>query len=171
MLLSAEKAAAGLVRIYRGATVVDGTGAPRYAADVAVEGARIVAIVKSADASSVELELPDGAVEVDASGLVLAPGFIDMHAHSDLAVLTGAAHQAKIRQGVTTEVLGQDGLGYAPLDEETASVIPGQIAGWNGRPEVAPWRTMEDLLAAIDAATVGNAAVLVPQGNLRMMGV
>ncbi|GAA2931576.1 hypothetical protein GCM10010458_12970 [Microbacterium luteolum] len=171
MLLSAEKAAAGLVRIYRGATVVDGTGAPRYAADVAVEGARIVAIVKSADASSVEFELPDGAVEVDASGLVLAPGFIDMHAHSDLAVLTGAAHQAKIRQGVTTEVLGQDGLGYAPLDEETASVIPGQIAGWNGRPEVAPWRTMEDLLVAIDAATVGNAAVLVPQGNLRMMVV
>jgi N-acyl-D-amino-acid deacylase len=171
MLLSAEKAAAGLVRVYRAATVVDGTGAPRYTADVAVEGARIVAIVKSADAGSPELELPEGTVEIDATGLVLSPGFIDMHAHSDLAILTGAAHDAKIRQGVTTEVLGQDGLGYAPLDDATASVIPAQIAGWNGVPASAPWRTMDDLLAAIDAAAVANAAVLVPQGNLRMMVV
>lgn len=171
MLLSAEKAAAGLVRIYRAATVVDGTGAPRCMADVAVEGARIVAIVKSTDAGSLELELPEGTVEVDASGLVLAPGFIDMHAHSDLAVLTGAAHDAKIRQGVTTEVLGQDGLGYAPLDDATASVIPAQIAGWNGMPADVPWRTMDDLLAAIDGAAVANAVVLVPQGNLRMMVV
>ncbi|MFF1540893.1 family 20 glycosylhydrolase [Microbacterium sp. NPDC058269] len=170
MLLSAEKAAAGLVRVFRGATVIDGTGAPRYVADVAVEGARIVAILPEGIADS-ELELPDGAVEVAAAGLVLAPGFIDMHAHSELAVLTGAAHDAKIRQGVTTEVLGQDGLGYAPLDEATAAVIPAQIAGWNGMPADVPWRTMDDLLAAIDAAAVANAAVLVPQGNLRMMVV
>ncbi|MDF2509000.1 MAG: hypothetical protein K0Q52_2859, partial [Microbacterium sp.] len=169
MLLSAEKAAAGLVRVYRGATVVDGTGSARFVADVAVEGARVVAVLSSdAEAS---LELPDGAVEIDAAGLVLAPGFIDMHAHSDLAVMSGAAHEAKIRQGVTTEVLGQDGLGYAPLDDLTAAVIPGQIAGWNGSPAEVPWRTMDDLLAAIDAATVANAAVLVPQGNLRMMVV
>ncbi|KJQ54980.1 family 20 glycosylhydrolase [Microbacterium sp. SA39] len=171
MLLSAEKAAAGRVRVYRAATVVDGTGAPRYTADVAVEGARVVAILKAADADRVELELPEGAEEIDATGLVLAPGFIDMHAHSELAVLTGAAHEAKIRQGVTTEVLGQDGLGYAPLDDATASVIPAQIAGWNGMPHTVPWRTMDDLLTAIDEAAVGNAAVLVPQGNLRMIVV
>lgn len=170
MLLSAEKAAAGLVRVYRAATVVDGTGAPRYRADVAVEGARVVAILREGtDADA--LSLPEGTVEIDAAGLVLAPGFIDMHAHSDLAVLTGASHDAKIRQGVTTEVLGQDGLGYAPLDEATAAVIPVQIAGWNGTPSAVPWRTMDDLLAAIDAAAVANAAVLVPQGNLRMMVV
>ena len=173
MLLSAEKAAAGQVRVYRSATVVDGTGAPRCVADVAVEGQRIVAVVP-ADAPADErgsLELPDGAVEVDAHGLVLAPGFIDMHAHSDLAVLHGSAHDAKVRQGVTTEVLGQDGLGYAPLDEATAAVIPAQIAGWNGAPSAVPWRGMGDLLHDIDAASVGNAAVLVPQGNLRMMVV
>ncbi|MDF2560753.1 MAG: hypothetical protein K0R99_2199 [Microbacterium sp.] len=169
MLLSAEKAADGLVRVYRAATVVDGTGAARYVADVAVEGARVAAVLTSEAAES--LELPDGATEIDATGLVLAPGFIDMHAHSDLAVLSGAHHDAKIRQGVTTEVLGQDGLGYAPLDDHAAAVIPGQIAGWNGMPTEVPWRTMDDLLAAIDAATVANAAVLVPQGNLRMMVV
>ncbi|WP_194420229.1 family 20 glycosylhydrolase [Microbacterium abyssi] len=169
MLLSSDHAAAGRVRVYRGATVVDGTGAARYAADVAVEGERIVAVLRAGDERT--LELPDGAVEVAADGLVLAPGFIDMHAHSDLAVLRGAAHQAKIRQGVTTEVLGQDGLGYAPLDDAAASVIPAQIAGWNGSPADVPWRTMDDLLTAIDDATTANAAVLVPQGNLRMMTV
>lgn len=167
MLLSAEHAAAGRVRVYRGATVVDGTGADRYRADVAVEGERIVAILRSGDERA--LELPPGSAEIDAERLVLAPGFIDMHAHSDLAALTGAEHQAKIRQGVTCEVIGQDGLGYAPLDDHTASAVADQIAGWNGRPADVPWRTMDDLLAAIDESTAANVAVLVPQGNLRVM--
>lgn len=171
MLLSAEQAGTGRVRVYRSATVVDGTGAPRYVADVAVEGRRIVAIHRDTADAEAGLDLPGGAVEVDARGLILAPGFIDMHAHSDLAVLDGSAHQAKIRQGVTTEVLGQDGLGYAPLDDATAEVIPAQIAGWNGRPKTAPWRSMTDLLSDIDDRSVGNAAMLVPQGNLRMMVV
>ncbi|WP_309491631.1 family 20 glycosylhydrolase [Microbacterium sp. Se5.02b] len=139
-------------------------------ADVAVEGARVVAVLPR-DSRPDELELPAGAVEIAAEGLALAPGFIDMHAHSDLAVLGGITHDAKIRQGVTTEVLGQDGLGYAPLDDASAAVIPAQIAGWNGLPDDVPWRSMDDLLSAIDAATVANAAVLVPQGNLRMMVV
>ncbi|WP_372967903.1 family 20 glycosylhydrolase [Microbacterium sp.] len=165
VLLSSEKT----VRVYRAATVVDGTGSARFTADVAVEGARVVAVLREGDAR--RLDLPSDAVEIEASGLVLSPGFIDMHAHSELAVLSGAAHDAKIRQGVTTEVLGQDGLGYAPLDDATAAVIPAQIAGWNGMPAAAPWRSMDDLLSAIDAAAVANAAVLVPQGNLRMMVV
>ena len=165
VVLSEEKS----VRVYRDATVVDGTGEARYVADVAVEGARVVAIVREGEPT--RLVLPAGAVEVEAAGLALAPGFIDMHAHSDLAVLEGAAHTAKIRQGVTTEVLGQDGLGYAPLDDAAASVIPAQIAGWNGMSASMPWRTIADQLAAIDAAAVANAAVLVPQGNLRMIVV
>ncbi|OAN42074.1 family 20 glycosylhydrolase [Microbacterium sp. H83] len=165
MLLSAERP----VRIYRGATVVDGTGAARFIADVAVEGARVVGV--SREGAEIDFRLPEGAAEIAAAGLVLAPGFIDMHAHSELAVLRGAAHEAKIRQGVTTEVLGQDGLGYAPLDDAAAAVIPAQIAGWNGAPTTAPWRTMGDLLDAMDAVTVANAALLVPQGNLRMMVV
>ena len=165
MLLSSEKP----VRVYREATVVDGTGGSRFVADVAVEGSRIVAVIGADDPR--RLQLPGDAVEVAAAGLVLAPGFIDMHAHSELAVLQGATHDAKILQGVTTEVLGQDGLGYAPLDDDTATIIPAQIAGWNGMPDRAPWRSMDDLLIAIDGASVANAAVLVPQGNLRMMVV
>ena len=169
IVLSAQRASDGSVRVYRGATVVDGTGADRFVADVVVEGPRIVAVLSDA-APMPELVLPEGAVEIDARGLVLAPGFIDMHAHSDLAVFAGAAHDAKILQGVTCEVIGQDGLGYAPLDDATAPVVAAQITGWNG-PSSAPWRSVADLLVAIDDATVGNAALLVPQGNLRMMVV
>lgn len=160
IVLSAEKS----VRVYRGATVVDGTGAARYVADVAVEGARVVAIGQP-------VRLSENAVEIDATGLVLAPGFIDMHAHSDLAVLRGVDHTAKLLQGVTTEVLGQDGLGYAPVDDAVAAAVAAQITGWNGPIDTAtmPWRSVAGFRAAIDAATVGNAAVLVPQGNLRML--
>ena len=107
MLLSAEQASAGRVRIYRDATVLDGTGRDRYRADVAVEGALVVAIIDSDDERT--LDVPPGAVEIDAHGLVLAPGFIDMHARSALASRT-ADTQAKLRQGVTTEVIGQDDL-------------------------------------------------------------
>lgn len=169
LVLSAERAAEGRVRVYRGATVVDGTGADRYVADVVIEGSRIVAVLPDGR-SKPDIVLPEGGVEVDARGFVLAPGFIDMHAHSDLAVLAGAGHDAKILQGVTTEVLGQDGLGYAPLDDATAPVVAAQIAGWNG-PTSAPWRSVGDMLTAIDATAVAHAAVIVPQGNLRMMVV
>lgn len=172
--LSAVLAAEGRTRVYRGATVVDGTGAPRVVADVFVEGERVVAVRPPAadpDASTSPEGLPVGTVEVEAAGLVLAPGFIDMHAHSDLAVTAGAAHTAKLLQGVTCEVIGQDGLGYAPLDEASAPIVAAQIAGWNGRPETVAACSMDAFLAEIDARTAGDVAVLVPQGNLRMMVV
>ena len=165
MLLSAAAAADGRVRVYRDAIVVDGTGSSRFTADVTVERARIVAVGTAPEV------LPAATIEVDARGLVLAPGFIDMHAHSDLAVLTGAEHIAKLRQGVTTEVLGQDGIGYAPIDDAVLGPITQQITGWNGpiADSLVTWRTMAEYLDTIDAATAGNAAVLVPQGNLRML--
>jgi N-acyl-D-aspartate/D-glutamate deacylase len=79
--------------------VVDGTGNPWFAADVAIQGERIVAVGKLAGAKA--------AREIDSTGLVVAPGFIDMHSHSDLLLLEDGHAQSKIRQGVTTEVLGE----------------------------------------------------------------
>jgi N-acyl-D-amino-acid deacylase len=79
--------------------VVDGTGNPWFTADVAVRGDRIVAIGKLAAAKATR--------EIDAAGLVVAPGFIDMHSHSDLVLLEDGHAQSKIRQGVTTEVIGE----------------------------------------------------------------
>src|SRR4051812_9086428 len=98
--------------LIRGGHLVDGTGAPGRPGDALVVDGLIAALGEPG-----RLDAPAGTRTLDATGLVLAPGFIDMHAHSDLAVLTDPQHLAKTTQGVTTEVLGQDGLSYAPVDE------------------------------------------------------
>ncbi|MFF3254578.1 amidohydrolase family protein [Actinacidiphila glaucinigra] len=148
----------------RGATVVDGTGtATAYPADVRIERGRITEIGTVRGARRT----------LDARGLVLAPGFIDMHAHSDLALLTDPAHEAKAAQGVTLEVLGQDGLSYAPVDDRTLAELRRQIAGWNGDPQGLEydWRTVGEYLDRLDRGIAVNAAYLVPQGTVRMLAV
>jgi N-acyl-D-amino-acid deacylase len=150
----------------RDATVVDGTGAPRYRADVVIADGRIVEIAKDADVQT------SADRSIDAAGLVLAPGFIDMHAHSELALLTEPEHLAKVSQGVTLELLGQDGLSYAPVDDATLANIARQIAGWNGNPEGFDWnwRSVGEYLDRLDAAGIAtNACYLVPHGTVRML--
>ena len=145
--------------LFHNATVVDGTGGDRYVADVLVVGDRIRGI---------------GSFEgpaIDATGLVLSPGFVDMHSHTDLAVLAHPGHEAKLSQGVTTEVTGQDGLSFAPVDDGTLSIIRRQIAGWHGSfaDELFTWRSVGEYLARLDQGLPLNQAYLVPQGNLRML--
>src|SRR5262245_4172958 len=110
---------------FRGATVVDGTGAPAYRADVSIHNGLI--------------SFTGQGRVIDADGLVLAPGFIDMHSHSDLQLLANPGHLAKVSQGVTTEVLGQDGLSYAPVDDETLATLRTQLAGWHDDPTGFDW--------------------------------
>ena len=149
--------------LFDGVTVVDGSGGPRYTADVDVAGERVVSIRRLETATQ------------PASGeLTLAPGFVDMHAHSDLALLSDEAQWAKLSQGVTTQVIGQDGIGYAPVDDSALALVRRQISGWNGDLPDADftWRDMSGYLAALEAARLGtNVAVLVPQGNLRLLTV
>lgn len=131
--------------LVRGARVVDGTGRPAFAADVAVRGDRIEAVGP----------LPDAAAKrvVDGRGLVLAPGFIDMHAHSDDLLFEDGKAQSKIRQGVTTEVLGEHTSGGPYLGK-----LPPH------RPGV---RTLGDYLAAVEGSGISiNVASYVSQGNL-----
>ncbi|GIZ96057.1 MULTISPECIES: N-acyl-D-amino-acid deacylase family protein [Tsukamurella] len=149
--------------LIRGAAVVDGTETPRYTADVAVTGDTITAI---------GTDLGGAHRVIDADGLVLSPGFIDMHAHSDLQVLLNPEHPSRITQGVTCEVIGQDGLSYAPVSDDTLAVVRRQIAGWNTDPEDFDfaWRTVGEYLDHIDAAGVAtNLAYLVPHGLLRAL--
>ncbi|MFJ4285701.1 amidohydrolase family protein [Paenarthrobacter nicotinovorans] len=158
------------------ATLVDGTGADRRAADVLLDGAVIAAVV---DAGS--LTAGDADRVIDATGLVLSPGFIDMHAHSDLQLLVNKNHYAKLSQGVTTELLGQDGLSYAPVDDATLAGVREKIAGWNDNPADFDWnwRTVGEYLDRLDTEDEGpdgvtgriatNAAYLVPQGTVRAM--
>jgi N-acyl-D-amino-acid deacylase len=150
------------------ATLVDGTGAPRRPADVVVRDGLIVEIASALSSEPVGSG-PDRAI--DATGLVLSPGFIDMHAHSDLQLLTHPAHYAKISQGVTTELLGQDGLSYAPVDDVTLTGVRQQIAGWNDNPPDFDfsWRTVGEYLDRLDTGIATNAAYLVPQGTVRAL--
>ena len=93
--------------LLRGGTVIDGTGAPRFVADVRIEGERI---------SAIGAQLPtQGAEVVDVAGKIVAPGFIDVHTHDDQIVLAAPQMLPKISQGVTTVVIGNCGISLAPL--------------------------------------------------------
>ncbi|MBF6329929.1 N-acyl-D-amino-acid deacylase family protein [Nocardia transvalensis] len=152
--------------LFRDVDIVDGTGAPRFRGDVVVENGRIADI--TAPGAITEA---DRVIEGD--NRVLAPGFIDMHAHSDLHLLTEPEHFPKISQGITTEVIGQDGLSYAPVDDAALAVLRRQIAGWNGNPADLDfsWRTVGQYLDRLDRGITPNAAYLVPQGTLRLLVV
>ncbi|MET7475148.1 D-aminoacylase [Streptomyces sp. NPDC005648] len=157
--------------VIRDADVVDGSGEPSYRADVVVDGGRIVSIVK--EAADAGCQRPKARRELDAEGLVLSPGFIDMHAHSDLAVLRDPDHSAKAAQGVTLEVLGQDGLSYAPVDDRTLAEVRRAITGWNGHGDDIDfdWRSVGEYLDRLDRGIAVNAAYLIPQGTVRALAV
>ena len=144
-----------------GGRVIDGTGAAGFSADVGVVGGEICHVG------------PPGCLSarrtIDAAGHVVAPGFIDMHGHSDLVLLSDPRHEAKIMQGVTTEVIGQDGLSYAPVTEETLPLFRRAAKGLNGDPAglVWDWRSVKEYLDRFDCKVAVNVAFLVPHGTVR----
>jgi len=167
--------------VFKDATVVDGSGAtPRYIATVVTRDGVIHSIIRE---SAIDVSQSAGIKVIDChSGQwCLSPGFIDMHAHSDLSLLHTPAHLAKITQGVTLEVIGQDGISYSPVDDAAMDCIRRQIAGWNGDPKEPAdffdrWRSVQEYLDTLDMGLDGkgiatNAAYLVPQGNLRILTV
>jgi N-acyl-D-amino-acid deacylase len=90
-----------------GGTIVDGTGAPGTLGTVAISGDRIRVLEPG--------DNPAAGRTIDATGKVVAPGFIDLHSHSGLMILADPRHEPKVRQGITTEVIGVDGNSYAPF--------------------------------------------------------
>lgn len=153
--------------VFRNALVVDGLGSEPVMADVHVAQDQILDVTEpGARASAREVDR-----EIDLDGLVLAPGFIDMHSHSDLQILSDPQHLAKVSQGITTEVLGQDGLSYAPVDDASLALLKDQLRGWNGDPEGFDWnwRSVAQYLERLDGTVPVNTAYLVPHGNLRLM--
>ncbi|RLU80896.1 N-acyl-D-amino-acid deacylase [Streptomyces griseocarneus] len=158
--------------VIRNALVIDGTATTPYRADVTLTEGRIAAIHRESDGRNRPTATQKRTL--DADGLALAPGFIDMHAHSDLALLQDPEHTAKAAQGVTLEVIGQDGLSYAPVDDRVLPSLRTQIAGWNGDGSDVDidWRTVGEYLDRLDRrGTAVNAAYLVPQGTVRALAV
>lgn len=142
--------------------VLDGTGAPAYRADIGVRGDRITAIGEiTAEASRV----------VDASGSVVTPGFIDLHAHSDLSFLIDPQADSKLRQGVTLELVGNCGMSYcAPLNERTMDVYAGWLSRMGGQnPSGKPdWTDFGGFLDALEkAGSAINVATQIGHNQVR----
>ncbi|MDP9363333.1 MAG: D-aminoacylase [Chloroflexota bacterium] len=143
--------------------VVDGTGAPRRRADLRIVDG-IIADVVEGGGSAHERQGPC----IDAEGLVVAPGFIDLHSHSDVALLVDPVVPSKLNQGITLEVLGQDGMSVAPLTDATADPWRRHLSGLAGSYDIPwDWRTFENYLDRF-GPTAANVAVLVGHGTLRL---
>jgi N-acyl-D-amino-acid deacylase len=148
--------------LFRGGRVVDGSGSPAVQADVAVEGETIAAV---GDLSSVDAERV-----VDARGRVLCPGFIDVHSHSDLPLLSSPKSEPKIRQGITTELLGADGLSYAPLSSALLDEVKYYLAGLYGKPSVEiASGSVAAFTRQFDGRAATNTLYVVPHQALRLM--
>ena len=146
----------------RNVMVVDGSGAKPFLGNILLEDDKISWIGQG--------NMPADVV-IDGHGLYAAPGFIDTHSHSDLCVLTQPELRPKVMQGITTEVLGQDGISMAPLPEPYISSWRKNLAGLDGDSDTIDWHyhTTADYLSAIEQAKPAiNEAYLVPHGNVRM---
>ncbi|MBS3787352.1 D-aminoacylase [Candidatus Bipolaricaulota bacterium] len=150
--------------VFKNGKVVDGTGNPWYRADVGIRGNYI---------QSIRPEINEDAYStIDISDLYISPGFIDTHSHSDLMLLKESQRPEKIRQGVTTEVLGQDGTAPAPVPGTHKAFWKDYNKGLNGKLESDwPFSTMGEYLNALEGQTNTNVLSLVPHGALRLQTV
>jgi len=148
--------------ILRNGRIVDGSGLPWYQADVAILGDRIAAIGHFPRAVATH--------DLDATELVVAPGFIDAHVHGDLPLMVDPFHEPSVRQGVTTHVIGQDGVAFAPGGEAVQQYMRRYTAGFNGNFPTPgrTWNGIAGFLAQYDGRCAINACTLIPNGNVRM---
>ncbi|MBX3028904.1 MAG: D-aminoacylase [Chloroflexi bacterium] len=150
--------------LIEGGTVVDGTGAAGFRAAVAIRGDQLW--VLRGDVSAVL-----AGQRIDATGLVVAPGFIDLHSHSGLMILAEPRHEPKVRQGVTTEVIGVDGNSYAPFRSRADLLAFARLnAGLDGLPDGVDldWGSTDSYLRRLDRHVSVNLAFLVGNSALRI---
>ena len=152
--------------LIEGGLIVDGTGNPGYYGAVGVEGERL-RILRGA------LDGVTAARRIDATGRIVCPGFIDMHAHSGLMILAEPRHEPKVRQGVTTEVIGIDGCSYAPFaSREDFEQFVEVNAGLDGCPPLpGRWSTVEQYLDQFTRRVAVNIVYLVGNSPLRIGAV
>ncbi len=151
--------------LLRGGTVIDGLGQPGVRADVALRSDRITAVGALSGASA--------AATIDATGLFVAPGFIDVHTHSDGWLLKTPHFESKTLQGFTTEILMSDGISYAPVTRDLAPQWLYYLRSLNGlvQSDYQGWQSIGDYLALLDRRTVQNVVAQVPYANVRVMAL
>src|SRR5215470_14951474 len=148
--------------VLKNGTVIDGAGRLRFQADVAIRGNAIVAIDRGGSLTGVE--------QIDCSGLIVAPGFIDTHSHSDLRVLVEPQLPMKVRQGITLEVFGQDGISVAPIRAEDRPQMERALAGLLGKLDRDwDWEGVAEYLTAVERAKPSlDFSYLIPHGAVRL---
>jgi len=145
--------------VLKSGRVVDGSGSPAFNADVAIEGEAIAAIGQGLT----------GRDTLDCSGHVVAPGFIDTHSHSDVRVLAEPTLPMKLRQGITLEVFGQDGISVAPVKAAERAAWRQKLTGLLGDFGVEwTWSAVGEYLDRVAAVRPAqDAAYLAPHGAIR----
>jgi N-acyl-D-amino-acid deacylase len=138
-----------------GGDVVDGSGAPRSRRDVAISGDRIAAVDRIDGANAKHV--------IDATGLIVAPGFIDVHVHSELARLGGADQFAGVLDGVTTELMSPDGFSWAPLPPGRLREVKDYLQVFYGDPDIGwDWTSVAEYLSIFRGRVPNNLALQAP---------
>ena len=142
--------------LIKNALVIDGSGKKPYYADVGIKEDRIVTPVKN--------DIPAKKV-INANGLCLAPGFIDIHTHSELSLLVNPTAESKLYQGVTTEVVGNCGFSAAPVEGDAAIKLSERLAEYN---RDLNWRSFAEYIKELTSRDIApNVLSFVGQGTLR----
>ena len=142
--------------------IIDGTGQTWFRASLGITDDYVTVV--HGDAS----QLPAGRV-IDVAGSVVCPGFIDMHSHSELKLMTEPEHHAKVRQGVTTEAIGMDGLSYAPISTPKLEQLLTFLAAINGTPPPdIRWSSVKEFLDILDRRAACNVVYMVPHAAIRI---
>ena len=146
--------------------IIDGTGTPWFLGDVALIGDKIAAVGNLSQASAKQV--------LDCTGKVISPGFVDTHVHGDLIPFLDPFHEAAIRQGITTYVVGQDGVAPAPASAEVLEYMCLYTAGFScgkmflDKKEKPHWQSIHEYLELVTNNCALNLACLIPNGNIRM---
>lgn len=149
--------------VIKNGMIVDGTGNPWFSADIGILNDKIqfIGYIEFSKAKKV----------VDASGMIVSPGFIDIHNHSDLTVLAYPECESNIRQGITTAVVGNCGISMAPIDQKKLALVQNYLS-----PLLAPdykyqwnWNSLDEYMDIVKQKGMAlNLAFLVGQGNIRL---
>lgn len=147
--------------VLAGGRIVDGSGQPSFAADLGIRNRSIASIGSLGDAEAKR--------RIDISGLTAAPGFIDIHTHSDISLLLNPVDEPRLSQGVTTVVFSNCGIGFAPVTDESLEILKRAYAGIFGRWRWDHnWRSVKEYLDNFSGRTSLNVAYLLPYGAVRV---
>jgi N-acyl-D-amino-acid deacylase len=149
--------------VIKSGTIIDGTGKTAYVADLAIVGDKIVRIGK-------DLGSDEGGRTINAIGLVVAPGFIDMHSHSDLTLFVVGGAESALHQGITTEVIGNCGFSCYPIAQDREELLESYLVGIGfNRTYKMPWKDFDGYASHLEERGIGvNAVSLIGHGSIRI---